>query len=67
MFDPKPGNLKDDVASASSAYLVNALPELLTLPKSELFDALRRHFLATLTAYERERRRKSRLPTPSVN
>lgn len=59
-FNPRPGTLKDDVAAAGAAYLVNVLPELMTLPKSELFDALRVHLRASLAAYDHERRRKKK-------
>lgn len=66
-FQPRPGKLKDDVCSASAAYLCTVLPELMTLPKSELFDALRLHLRANLAAYEHERHRKRRRYRPSRN
>lgn len=68
MINPRPGKVERDVSAASAAYLVNLLPELMTLPKAELFDALYQHFMtAFLARHEEECRRRPNLYEPGVN
>lgn len=44
-------DLAGDVCAASAAYLLNVLPDLVTLPATELFNRLAAHFEAALAAY----------------
>lgn len=43
--------LIDDICAASAAYMLNMLPQYRALNESELFERLKAHFEAAITAF----------------